>query len=1736
MGEGIKDSVDGSTVPSSPQQARRFLSWIRREEQRKEEDIPEETKEELQGLREVTKDTLNKASHVLPELLQNADDIGGNCSRVTIELSEDALVFRNHKEPMAYKNVEALGAFTKSTKQGDLDSIGYFGIGFKTVFSLTDTPYIHSGYFSFQYKDGEPTTPVDVGYDEQLATNSEWFNGTTIVLPFTDETKEDGLEEVETQLENIGSLLPFLENITTIEVHEYNQEKVYKRETTDQGAIRIVHEADDENTVVERLRLFSDSVDLETDLLEHLAEKRRLDVEALKERNPDLQITIAVQIDDTGVPTTRAEQSLGTLVREESHLFSYFPTDADTHLPFDIQADFSLTPNREKIVWPDEFNKELLNHVPSLFADAFIQFHQERVAPSRILELIPDPNLERPSYLEPVVEEIISFVREEACVPDQENNLFQPDEVVFLQQPFRDLISEEEVGVVLNRNVRYPSEDISKTARARLRAIVDDSVVSVEDLLEEATDPTLYRSRDNVWFIRFFDGINQYWRSEYQHTGLGRPDYEMRQARNAFKNSLNRIPFLPLDNGEITSYTAVDDDVYRLPQGYADDYELFTDPDQLTQLSEDFLSSLDEPDDELQDAAESAKSFLFDDEPFSVPKLEPEDVVQDVINPAFESDSIEPEQVDRYILFIAKRARTLAEEADIKLQVRDTADSTTEFRSPESLYLGTEYIESFDSDTVFGKFENLKPVSDHYLGLGEQSQTEWIKTFNALGVKRRVEVREQDLWESDRFISQEKAEKFLRQHGDNGGTELHDEQILSGYNGQTRKWQWMKRNQRHGQIKEYKYAFVDRYLPTESREVLEERTADGAESGDTDFCREFLRMVNADWDSYYRDKVYRAYYYSEYTNKYRVKSGECSCPSSFGSFLRNSTWCPGSDDDIHRPNQLFIRNDQTRDKPVTFVDPEPNSQEVIEFLDFQKYPGIQVSIINLQENVEKYKRSIEDTDIHKNEIERTIRSDLWAISRKLNDETETIETNELEALERLEQTPFIYVANATPPFRTPSQVTWEGESLGDYSVPIADVYTDFESLLVDKLDVSRNPTLQDYISFLNTVDTTINSEDETGSTYWSDILTAWSRVLDEAAYVSEDQINTSDDQLNQARELLKTEGQIPTAADTLTDWNQVEYHTTDETLLTNIPKQIQDQILHPERDERYTSEKYSQRLERLTGTKPVESSLERKVLTDFSTEDRIGLLSSQYPRLFDAAYSYLENKDTNSDIEILYELADAPVYEVADLSCSYTVEGEDEVITDRVNCLINTDSQDRQILLSSRDQAGFELIEAIVQELQLSNTAREELKILMKGSFGKPEEMLQVYLEDDGYEHQEFTHPNMQEHSPDRNGESTDSTNKNSGTIQSGEDTESGDDDNSTPLDENNSQMDSENELEPSSDSDNGASDTERSGVLNEDSTGQLDSESKTKPSGTNKKSSSPSTTPSQRDNLQKSNDDSNTSLTDDTNQPANGKSSPKQTDQASTDSADDSQDTNEPASISKALDWSQKNITPTQHIGDGLTGKGNSGGGGGGGGGTTSGGETAVEVGKWGEDYMMGRLVEFLRKELSSDSLSEEWDWSGVHPETSDTVEKAQSNASGFKCPLIDTLVPGVQFTKNELQHPVTLFHTGESGVGADIYVRGAAIRQDTESDALELREIGPDTETWIEVKSTEASPQARTEVNFHPNEYQRAHLEEESYLIIRVCNALSEDVVISRVFSSLAELERTGSVSVDGELTLTF
>src|SRR5688572_30444970 len=97
--------------------------------------------------------------HVLSELLQNADDAGA--TEASVEVEGDEFVFSHNGEDFVEENFLSLCRFGYSNKRA-LHTIGFRGIGFKSIFSLGDTVELY-------------TPTLSVAFDRQRFTEPRWL-------------------------------------------------------------------------------------------------------------------------------------------------------------------------------------------------------------------------------------------------------------------------------------------------------------------------------------------------------------------------------------------------------------------------------------------------------------------------------------------------------------------------------------------------------------------------------------------------------------------------------------------------------------------------------------------------------------------------------------------------------------------------------------------------------------------------------------------------------------------------------------------------------------------------------------------------------------------------------------------------------------------------------------------------------------------------------------------------------------------------------------------------------------------------------------------------------------------------------------------------------------------------------------------------------------------------------------------------------------------------------------------------------------------------------------------------------------------------------------------------------------------------------------------------------------------------------------------------------------------------
>ena len=104
------------------------------------------------ALKLLSQELYAKDVHFVLELIQNAEDNtypSDVVPEVRFTLTDDVILVQNNENGFSEANVRALCSVAKSSKTKVDGYIGEKGIGFKSVFRVTDEPYISSNGFTF---------------------------------------------------------------------------------------------------------------------------------------------------------------------------------------------------------------------------------------------------------------------------------------------------------------------------------------------------------------------------------------------------------------------------------------------------------------------------------------------------------------------------------------------------------------------------------------------------------------------------------------------------------------------------------------------------------------------------------------------------------------------------------------------------------------------------------------------------------------------------------------------------------------------------------------------------------------------------------------------------------------------------------------------------------------------------------------------------------------------------------------------------------------------------------------------------------------------------------------------------------------------------------------------------------------------------------------------------------------------------------------------------------------------------------------------------------------------------------------------------------------------------------------------------------------------------------------------------------------------------------------------------
>ncbi|XP_056626776.1 uncharacterized protein wu:fj29h11 isoform X3 [Triplophysa dalaica] len=491
------------------------------------------------SLERLSTELYSKDTHFVLELIQNADDNsypnGGEQPALTFVVERDCITILNNECGFEEKNIRAICDVGRSTKgKHKYGYIGQKGIGFKSVFKVTNCPEIHSNGFHIQFD--KTVSPMGyilphwvdrerpVGSVAKEISEKRWT--TKIHLPLRSESY---------QTKNLfhdvhPSLLLFLHRLRSITILNATEKRLMmmSRRDLSHNVLEVAHTSGVERWLVVKNMLYP--------------KKIKEDVEST-------ELALAFQLSDS---------SSGDAIPQKQPVYAFLPLRS-FGFRFIIQGDFDIPSSREDVDRDSSWNQWLRSEIPQLFVHAMDVFNQHPEFSGfgglcYFLQFIPQPS-EILDFFNPVANQIIQLLKGKACLPAKEDNegrveFKQPSQLaVCHDRLIQDVIGGEDLLRSLSLSYLHPALQSSLSGsllsalgvhRLRTSEILAVTCAMAKDLVQHGH----LKSEQDLKKLAKLLVCN-----------LRALDMEYGDMEALFQ-SLKDVPMIPLANGSVVSLSS----------------------------------------------------------------------------------------------------------------------------------------------------------------------------------------------------------------------------------------------------------------------------------------------------------------------------------------------------------------------------------------------------------------------------------------------------------------------------------------------------------------------------------------------------------------------------------------------------------------------------------------------------------------------------------------------------------------------------------------------------------------------------------------------------------------------------------------------------------------------------------------------------------------------------------------------------------------------------------------------------------------------------------------------------------------------------------------------------------------------------------------------------------------------------------------------------------------------------
>ncbi|MEW5817389.1 MAG: hypothetical protein AB1798_18575, partial [Spirochaetota bacterium] len=436
--------------------------------------------------------------HWILEFLQNAEDAGAE--KFSIRLEQDSLVILNDGKEFRDEDFYAI-CDVNSRKLPSKGFRGYIGIGFKSIFRITDCISIHSGKFHFEFdkkhwqtRSREERLPISKWPWEILpipieVSKAELPEGyrTGFYVSLSSKKGQEALQQISDFLtrEFPKEIILLLKNVEVIEIKAAQNSFNIKKEilepspNREQEFVIAKKESSESGRTEETYYLVLRKVVQVPEEIRQDEETERVRRSEISEREIGLMFGL-----DSG-------KNLQALSGKLTGVYSFLPVEGEqTELPFGIFGDLIPQPGRDLINYRAEWNYWMCNEVAAFFGqvvrEVFLNHPLWRFFPATLADYVLsytcisgpgkefwDTRLRNP---------IKQFLETEALYPDEEGEFQRLEDLCIVSDEVIKVIGKDKLKAVIHKKIAHPS--IVQQMRQKIEVIDLDSLSEKGELFE----------------------------------------------------------------------------------------------------------------------------------------------------------------------------------------------------------------------------------------------------------------------------------------------------------------------------------------------------------------------------------------------------------------------------------------------------------------------------------------------------------------------------------------------------------------------------------------------------------------------------------------------------------------------------------------------------------------------------------------------------------------------------------------------------------------------------------------------------------------------------------------------------------------------------------------------------------------------------------------------------------------------------------------------------------------------------------------------------------------------------------------------------------------------------------------------------------------------------------------------------------------------------------------------------